>query len=144
MRNFFNSQMYSHLIICMLEYFLYFWIPLSTGSKIFDASHRKFSLTLLFSTLTMLLKNYLVFQQSRCYARWFHYYQLAWFFTCSRFFKKKGFNYFRKYFIVVNILNLKIAIRCYFFRWAYIFPYFHDIYSEKIYSSILIQSLFLY
>ena len=33
------------LIICMLRWFLYFWIALSTGSLIFETSHNKSSLS---------------------------------------------------------------------------------------------------
>ena len=49
------------LIVCMLGWFLYFWIALSTGSLRFEASHNKSSLTLILSSLTTLLKKVLSF-----------------------------------------------------------------------------------
>ena len=67
-----------YLIICMLGWFSYFLIALSTGSLISETSHNKSSLTLMLSSLIILLKSHLVCQQSLSYdmAPWcsgYHY-----------------------------------------------------------------------
>ena len=56
MKFFFFFFSKASLIIFVLGWFLYFWIVLSTRSLIFDTSHRESSLTMIFSSLTILLQ----------------------------------------------------------------------------------------
>ena len=44
------------LLLCMLGWFLYFWIALSPRSLMSETSHNKSSLTLMLSSFTILLK----------------------------------------------------------------------------------------
>ena len=81
----------------MLGWFLYFWITLSTDLLIFETTCNKSSLTLMLSWLTILLKKAYSFQQSQ-----------------SHFFREKGFNYFPKFFIVINVFNANVNIMSFF------------------------------
>ena len=136
----------------MLGWFLYLWIALSTVSLISETSHNKSSLTLMFSSLTILLKKAFSFSAISISddVMLLLSTSVIFSFVFVYFFREKGFNYFPTFFIVINLFNAKITIMSFFgtltsfTQRLHCSFCFHQRNNEKICFLILIKSLFLY